>query len=132
MLQSPRGDWEFPGGQVEEGEDLTTALVREIEEETGIIVSVGALVGIYSNLKSQIVMLDFLCQPCGGELRTSAESLSVEWVERKDVLARIIRPVIRDRMRDMMEFTGRVIYRAYEFDAAEVYAPYTIHQERHF
>ena len=32
----------------------------------------------------------------------------------------------------MLEFTGRVIYRAYEFDAAEVYAPYTIYQERHF
>lgn len=113
MLQSPRRDWEFPGGQVEEGEDLTAALVREIEEETGITVSVGALVGVYSNL-------------------ASAQSLCVEWVERKDALARIIRPVIRDRMRDMMEFTGRVIYRAYEFDAAEVYAPYTIHQERHF
>lgn len=113
MLQSPRRDWEFPGGQVEEGEDLTAALVREIEEETGITVSVGALVGVYSNL-------------------ASAQSLCVEWVERKDALARIIRPVIRDRMRDMMEFTGRVIYRAYEFDAAEVYASYTLHQERHF
>ena len=132
MLRSPRRDWEFPGGQVEEGEDLTAALVREIEEETGITAAVGALVGVYSNLKSHIVMLDFLCHPVGGQIRTSAESLSVEWVEREDALARIIRPVIRDRMQDMLEFTGRVIYRAYEFDAAEVYAPYTIHQERHF
>lgn len=132
MLQSPRRDWEFPGGQVEEGEDLTAALVREIEEETGVTVAVGALVGVYSNLKSHIVMLDFLCQPLGGEVRTSSESLCVEWVERKDALARITRPAIRDRMRDMLEFTGRVLYRAYEFDAAEVHAPYTIHQERHF
>jgi len=26
--------WEMPGGQVEEGEDLVTALQREVEEES--------------------------------------------------------------------------------------------------
>ena len=62
MIRSPRRDWEFPGGQVEEGESLTDALRREVLEETGITVSVGALVGVYSNLKSHIVMFDFLCE----------------------------------------------------------------------
>jgi 8-oxo-dGTP diphosphatase len=46
LVHSPRGDWEFPGGQVEEGETLMQALQREILEETGVSVSVGALVGI--------------------------------------------------------------------------------------
>ena len=40
MIRSPRRDWEFPGGQVEEGESLTDALRREVLEETGITVSV--------------------------------------------------------------------------------------------
>lgn len=131
MVLSPRRDWEFPGGQVEEGETLTAALEREVLEETGVRVSVGALVGIYSNVKSHIVMMDFLCNYQGGAPTTSEESLEVEWLERDEALSRIIRPVIRDRLRDMLEFDGRVIYRAYTFDAGEVHTEYTVHEERH-
>lgn len=130
MIRSPRRDWEFPGGQVEEGESLTEALVREVFEETGLTVSVGALVGVYSNVKSHIVMFDFLCHLIGGDLRTSAESLAVEWVPHEAALTRIIRPAIRDRMRDMLEFEGQVVYRAYTFDANEVHTEYTVHEDR--
>ncbi|MDA3629383.1 NUDIX domain-containing protein [Saccharopolyspora oryzae] len=30
------GEWEFPGGKVDPGEDLSTALHREVIEETGL------------------------------------------------------------------------------------------------
>jgi 8-oxo-dGTP diphosphatase len=49
MIKSPRcGDWEFPGGQVEESETIPQAVEREVFEETGIIVGVKSLVGIFS------------------------------------------------------------------------------------
>ena len=35
------GRWEFPGGKIEDGEDLQTAVVREMQEEFGVTVSVG-------------------------------------------------------------------------------------------
>lgn len=130
MIRSPRRDWEFPGGQVEEGETLTAALEREVFEETGVRVAAGRLVGVYSNVKSHIVMLDFLCEYRGGDLTTSDESLAVEWVPPDEALARIVRLVIRDRLRDMLAFDGRVVYRTYTFDASAVDAGYTVHEER--
>ena len=35
------GRWEFPGGKIEDGEDLETAVIREMQEEFGVTVSVG-------------------------------------------------------------------------------------------
>ena len=40
--------WECPGGKVEEGEDVYTALKREIDEELGIEIKVGKLVSAAS------------------------------------------------------------------------------------
>lgn len=39
------GRWEFPGGKVEPGEDDITALIRECEEELGVVVKVCDRVG---------------------------------------------------------------------------------------
>lgn len=36
-----QGRWEFPGGKIESGEDHGTALVREIQEELDVQITVG-------------------------------------------------------------------------------------------
>ena len=83
LIRGPRRGWEFPGGQVEEGENLIEALQREIQEESGVTASIGSLVGIYSNIKSPSkVAFGFLGDYVCGDLTISEESLETEWISR--------------------------------------------------
>lgn len=121
LIRSPRRGWEFPGGQVEAGENLIAAFQREIQEETGVIASIGPLVGVYSNIKPPTKLAfgflgDYIC----GELATSEESIETEWVARGLALRRVSNPVIYDRMKDMLNFSGCVVYRVYTTDPYQI------------
>lgn len=132
LLKSPRyGDWEFPGGQVEEGETIPHALEREVFEETGTVVQVKSLVGIYSNTrKPSIVNMDFICEYVSGELTTSEESTQVEWVDRDKALSRVNRKAIYKRLKNMLEFSGEITYRAYFVDPNRIDLNYTELEDR--
>lgn len=125
LVKSPRRGWEFPGGQVEEGETLIEALQREIREESGVETKIGGLVGIYSNIQlPSKVIFGFLGEWVSGDLATSDESPETEWVNRPDILPRITHLAIRDRIQDMLAFSGKVVYRVYTMD------PYHILEQR--
>ncbi len=125
LIRGPRRGWEFPGGQVEEGENLIEALQREIQEEAGVNASIGSLVGIYSNVKSPTKLnFGFLGDYTCGELATSAESLETEWVQRHSALQRVSNPIIYHRMKDMLDFSGRVIYRVYTTEPYQICEQY--------
>lgn len=125
MIEHPRRGWEFPGGQVEEGEMLTDALIRETFEETGVTIEVGQLIGIYSNVQLPAkVIMSFTCKYREGEPTTSPESQRVEWMSRDQALAVITHPSVRTRMEDMLNFCGSVVYCAYSMK------PYVIHERR--
>ncbi|KGR77704.1 NUDIX hydrolase [Ureibacillus manganicus] len=77
LIKGPRRGWEMPGGQVEEGESLSQAAIRETKEETGIEVEIIKFCGIYQNVNRSICNTLFLAKPVGGELTTTPESLEV-------------------------------------------------------
>jgi mutator protein MutT len=132
LIKSPSyADWEFPGGQVEEGETIPQALKREVFEETGIVVEVKSLVGIYSNTRMPpIVNLDFVCEYISGEPKGSAESTEVEWVSREEALSRVKREVIYRRLKSMLDFNRQITYRAYFVDANRFDPNYVELEER--
>ncbi|GAA2905754.1 NUDIX domain-containing protein [Streptosporangium fragile] len=79
------GHWEAPGGVLERDEDITTGLLREIREETGLEVEPVTLTGVYKNMARGIVALVFRCKVIGGHLTETDEARAFCWVTAEEV-----------------------------------------------
>jgi len=63
------GLWEYPGGKVETGENLRSALAREWMEELGVPIQVGEPVGVFNHTYSHfhVTVHAFTCEVIEGE-----------------------------------------------------------------
>ncbi|WP_249872166.1 NUDIX hydrolase [Oceanobacillus saliphilus] len=77
LIKGPSRGWEMPGGQVEEGESLKDAAIRETKEESGIDIEIEKFCGVFQNVSGAICNTLFLARAIGGEPTTSSESLEV-------------------------------------------------------
>lgn len=59
--------------------------MREVAEETGVLVSVERLTGVYKNLTLGVVALVYRCHPVSGQAHATDESSQTRWVTRSDV-----------------------------------------------
>ena len=98
LIKGPRRGWEMPGGQVEEGESLKTAAIRETKEESGIDIEVVKFCGIFLNVERSICNTLFLGKAIGGEPTTSAESLEVGFFPIKKALEMVTLKNFRQRI----------------------------------
>jgi len=90
-----KGKWSLPGGMLELGESLAEGVVREVREETGLIVEVLELVELLDRVHREsipdgervryhYVIADYLCRVVSGTLQASSDADAVRWIERAE------------------------------------------------
>lgn len=105
--------WALPGGVMDIGENIDTAIRREVKEETGLDVEPLRIVGIYSDPNHVFEYSDgevrqefsicFACRVLGGELRASDESHEVASFTPDELGALDMHPSIRLRIDHYLE-----------------------------
>ena len=78
------GLWELPGGKVAAGESDAAALARELEEELGIQVTVGARLGYDVALGAAMTLRAYLVTRTGGSVQPR-DHRAVRWVTADDL-----------------------------------------------
>ena len=87
-----QGKWSIPGGLVHLGERIEDALVREIEEESGLHIRVLGLCGVIDRVvregdavRYHYVIIDYVAEAVGGRLQAGSDAAEVRWVTVDDL-----------------------------------------------
>jgi 8-oxo-dGTP diphosphatase len=100
-----KGYYALPGGYVERGEDIKTALVKEAKEETGLLVKPVMMVGIYDDPDRDErgnVTVAHLCRMVKGKLAAGSDSEDVGFFDIDKLPSRLAfdhRKIIEDGAR---------------------------------
>lgn len=83
-----KGKWNMLAGKIEENEDIVTAAIREVKEETNIDINIKGLIYIEEKVSSigQLLILYFLGEYVSGEISYDNEEISnVMWMTHEDI-----------------------------------------------
>jgi ADP-ribose pyrophosphatase YjhB (NUDIX family) len=116
LRRAGSGLWTIPTGALKKKETATACAIRECREETGLIVELTGLVGVFSDPRHRIAYGDgevrvpvnvcFHGQPVSGELATDAESDRAAWIAPNDLDNYDIHPAIRRRISHALHDTA--------------------------
>jgi 8-oxo-dGTP diphosphatase len=95
------GRWSIPGGRCHPGESTAAACVREVAEETGLVVRVVRRAGRVMRAGPGGVdydIEDFVCSVHGGQLRAGDDAAEARWVSRAELASLDLVPGLLDAL----------------------------------
>ena len=98
-----RGAWSLPGGRCEPGESAAQACVREVAEETGLLVEVQQWAGRVERAAGPAAVYeidDFVCTVCGGTLAAADDAMDARWVTEAEFAALPLAPLLYETLRE--------------------------------
>lgn len=102
-IEPSYGKWVFPGGFLDRGEQVEAAAIRETWEEANLQVEVSRLLNVYSYSGHPVVVIVYLVEIIGGELRAMDETLEVATFDPEDIpWEELAFPSTRDALRDYL------------------------------
>ncbi|HEU5472655.1 MAG TPA: NUDIX domain-containing protein [Actinophytocola sp.] len=122
ILLAQRADtfnWELPGGNVEPGESAVAAVIREVAEETGVMISVTGLSGVYTDpahvmvypsgeVRQQFALCLHAIPVSGVPRPDHDEMIDVGWIDVTEVPRLPIHPSMLLRIEHAISRPGRV------------------------
>jgi 8-oxo-dGTP diphosphatase len=97
------GRWEAPGGFLELDETIEAGARREVLEETGVVVELEQLTGIYKNMALGVINFVFRARPISGTPQTGPETADTRWTARDEVTQLIPRQAVAIRTLDALD-----------------------------
>jgi 8-oxo-dGTP diphosphatase len=97
------GAWSIPGGRCEPGESPADACVREVGEETGLLVEVQRWAGRVERAAPDAAVYDiddFVCRVLGGTLAAADDAAAARWVTSAELGALPLAPLLYETLRD--------------------------------
>lgn len=88
-----QGEWVMPGGKIDLGEPIITALQREVMEEVGLQVEVEALLDVFEHVTPgaenyHFIILYYRCRPLFCDITHNQDEVEeARWVAHKDLAA---------------------------------------------
>lgn len=89
------GQWSLPGGGQELGETYVEAAIREVREETGLVIEVLGLVDVVDSItrdesgavRFHYLLADIVARPVGGTLQAGGDASEARWFSPEEAFA---------------------------------------------